>query len=326
MTRAVKPGQALEIAASSPYNLCVRKGRLSLVFALLSMPLLIGGACEKKKPTADTGAIAAMDHAAVDSGPVDKTPLTGIDTSQLEGEKLDTFFQLVSSLKSPCGKSHSLRVSFTQDTACKRAPFAVKYVLAMLEDEIPEAKVRELYTDKYESTDKPAKIDVSKAPHIGKEDAPVRLVEFFDYACPHCQAFAPIMAKVAADSDGKVVEYFMQFPLEGTHPDSRSAAKASLAAASLGKFKEMHEKLFAQAPRHNKEAVTGYAAEIGLDPAKFAAAYEAADAQVTSDLDQGRANDVDSTPTVFFNDRRYKGPISAEYIEMWIEEELAVNR
>jgi hypothetical protein len=35
---------------------------------------------------------------------------------------------------------------------------------------------------------------------------------------------------------------------------------------------------------------------------------------------------VDSTPTVFFNDRRYEGPMLAKYIEMWVDEELAVNR
>jgi hypothetical protein len=35
---------------------------------------------------------------------------------------------------------------------------------------------------------------------------------------------------------------------------------------------------------------------------------------------------VDSTPTLFFNDRRYEGPMTARYIEMWIDEDLAVNR
>jgi hypothetical protein len=35
---------------------------------------------------------------------------------------------------------------------------------------------------------------------------------------------------------------------------------------------------------------------------------------------------VDSTPTLFFNDRRYEGPMLAKYIEMWIDEENAVNR
>ena len=33
-----------------------------------------------------------------------------------------------------------------------------------------------------------------------------------------------------------------------------------------------------------------------------------------------------ATPTLFFNDRKYEGPMHPKYIEMWIDEELAVNR
>ena len=285
-------------------------------------------ACEKKKPVTDTGPVNALDRANEDKGPVDKTPLPGVDPGKLSAERQELFYKLVGSLKSPCGKSHSLRTSFTQDTACKRAPFAVKYVLQLLVDEIPDAKVREYYTQKYESTGKPAKLDVSKAPHVGKEDAPVRLVEFYDYACPHCQMFAPVMAKVAADNEGKVVEYFMMFPLEASHPDSRSAAQASLAAWKLdpAKWADFHHKLFERAPQHNKDYVMQYAAAAGLDAGKFLEAYQSSNSQVNSDLEQGKTNEVDSTPTLFFNDRRYQGPMSPEYIGMWIEEELAVNR
>ena len=88
----------------------------------------------------------------------------------------------------------------------------------------------------------------------------------------------------------------------------------------------MHELLFARSPQHGKEAVMGFAKELGLDVAKFEADYAAADKQVTADLASGEAAGVDSTPTLFFNDRRYEGPMNAEYISMWIEEELAVNR
>jgi protein-disulfide isomerase len=310
-----------------------RASRRSLIAAIASLcclPLLAAPGCKKEQPKTDptTGAGGALDRSDADSGPVDKTPLAGVDVSKLTGDKVETFYKLVGSMKSPCGKSHSLRTSFTSDQSCKRAPFAVKYIAQMLVDEIPEAKVRELYTDKYEPPATPVKLDVSKAPHFGPTDAPVRLVEFYDYACPHCQAFAPQMAKVAADNDGRVVEYFMEYPLEGVpgHENSRSAAQASLAAAQLGKFKEMHEKLFAMSPNHTKEAVIGYATDLGMDAAKFTAAYDGANGQVSSDQAQGKANDVDSTPTLFFNDRRYKGPMAAEYIDMWIEEELAVNR
>jgi protein-disulfide isomerase len=60
--------------------------------------------------------------------------------------------------------------------------------------------------------------------------------------------------------------------------------------------------------------------------AKFQKAYDDASAQVTSDLKQGETAGVDSTPTLFFNDRKYEGPMHPKYIEMWIDEEIAVNR
>ena len=47
---------------------------------------------------------------------------------------------------------------------------------------------------------------------------------------------------------------------------------------------------------------------------------------VMSDLAQGEKAGVDSTPTLFFNSRKYEGPMHPKYIEMWIDEELAVNR
>jgi protein-disulfide isomerase len=308
------------------YNLRVSKPFLALVCLL---PLLMGGACEKKpKNNGDTGAINALDRAgpgAAQTGPVDESPLQGIDVAKLSGDKQKLFYKLVGSLSSPCGKAHSLRTSFTQDTACKRAPFAVRYVVALLEDEGSEAQVREEYEKKYKGGEKTVKLDVSKAPRVGSDDAPIRLVEFFDYQCPHCQQFAPLLEQVAHANEGKVVEYFLMFPLE-KHQDSKSAAMAAIAAHQLGKFPEMHRMLFQRSPRHNKEAVVGYAKELGLDAAKFEAAYNAAASQVAGDLGQGEAAGVEATPTLFFNDRKYEGPLHPRYLTMWIEEELAVNR
>ena len=70
----------------------------------------------------------------------------------------------------------------------------------------------------------------------------------------------------------------------------------------------------------------GYAKELGIDPAKFEAAYNAAAAQVASDLAQGEAVNVEATPTLYFNGRKYEGPQHPKYLTMWIDEELAVNR
>jgi protein-disulfide isomerase len=70
----------------------------------------------------------------------------------------------------------------------------------------------------------------------------------------------------------------------------------------------------------------GYAKELGLDAAQFEAAYTAAGAQVATDLAQGETAGVEATPTLYFNDRKYDGPLDPRYIEMWIDEEVAVNR
>lgn len=334
MTQDVKtaPHTArLETVQAVNYNLPVSNARFSghFVLAILCAPLLMGGACEKKKP-ADNGAVTALDNAnasaAAAQAPLDTTPLAGVDVSKLDADKSQLFYKLIGSLKSPCGKAHSLRTSFTSDTACKRAPFAVRYVLSIIEDEGKEQFVRDEYAKKYEKTPQPVKLDVSKAPHVGADDAPIRLVEFFDYECPHCQAFKSEMEQLITERGGQFAVYYMMFPLESIHPQSRSAAQAALAAAQQGKFKEMHDKLFEPKAAHSRDAVMGYAKEIGLPADTFAKAYDDAAPHVTSDLQQGENAGVDSTPTIFFNDRKYGGPPIAKYLGMWIDEELAVNR
>lgn len=304
------------------YNLAVTNMRILGPFlsALVCAPLLMGGACEKKKPN-DTGAVSAMDRA----GPPDTTPLADVDVGNLSEDHKQLFYKLVDSLKSPCGKAHSLRTSHASDTSCKRAPYAIKYVLALIEDAENEQQIRDQYARKYENPGAPVQLDVSKAPRVGNDDAPIRLVEFFDYACPHCAQFKPVLDAVAAEHAGKVVEHFLMYPL-GRWPESKSAAQAVLAASQQGKFKEMHALLFEKAPDHGRESVLGYARQLGLDLDKFTAAYDAAAAQVESDKAQGQRAGIESTPALFFNDRKYQGPLSAKYIGMWIEEEMAVNR
>lgn len=277
VTQDVKPcgdGSWLETHQAVHYNLRVSNARISghFVLVIACAPLLVAGACEKKTKPNDTGAVAALDNAAAPpaaEGPADTTPLAGIDVSKLDGDKTQLFYKLVNSLKSPCGKAHSLRTSFTSDTSCKRAPFAVRYILAMIEDEGPENRVREEYANKYEHPAQPVKFDTSRAPHLGAGDAPIKLVEFFDYECPHCQAFKSQMEQVVSDRPAAVSVSYMMFPLESVHREARNASQAALAAARQGKFTEMHDKLFVPQTAHGRDAVMGYAKELGLDMAKF---------------------------------------------------------
>ncbi len=289
----------------------------------------MGGACEKKSESAtDNGAIEAADRAgsgAAGGGTIDSTPLTGVDLGKLDADKQKVFYNLLGSLTSPCGQSHSLRTSFTQDTACKRAPYAVRYLVQLLDDEASADQAREEYVSRYQSGDARVKIDTSKSIRVGTNDAPIRIVEFFDYACPHCAETKQVFDEIAEKHGSKVAEYFLMFPL-GRWPDSKSAGQAAYAAAAQGKFKEMHAVLFTNAPRHSKADVTIYATRMGLDMAKFESDYAGAAAQVDADHTLGKSLGVSGTPAIFINERKYAGPLYAKYFELWIEEELAVNR
>jgi protein-disulfide isomerase len=323
----------LETQGCVHYNLRVSNGRLSghLVLALVMAPLLMGGACEKKSTTpSDPGAIGAIDRAGSGSsgtveGPVDTTPLPGIELGKLDSDKQKTFYKLLGTLSSPCGKAHSLRTSFSSDQTCKRAPFAVRYLVALLEDAENEGQARELWEKKYKGTSEAFKFDLAKEPRIGNPDAPIRIVEFYDYGCPHCREFAPMLVHMLDDEKGKVVVYFMHFTL-GHFANSKEAAQAALAADAQHKFKEMHELLFEHQTEHDHDQLWGYAKQLGLDMAKFEADYNAAAPHVEQQHAQGTAAGVQSTPTLYFNDKKYEGPMSVKYLEMSIDEEIAVNR
>jgi protein-disulfide isomerase len=328
VTQLVKHHGGVENRGLPDYNVQVSKALLALICA----PLLMGGACEKKSPkAADTGAINALDQAGSGSalqgpdGPVDTSPLAGIDTSSLSSDKQGLFFRLVGSLSSPCGKAHSLRTSFTQDTACKRAPFAVRYVKQLIEDEANEGQIREEFEKKYKPPAKKVAFELAKEPRIGAADAPIRLVEFYDYGCPHCAEFRTTIDRLLEDDRGKIQVYFLHYNL-GHFPNSQEAAQAALAAHAQGKFKEMHDLLFEHRSEHAPDALAGYAKQLGLDAAKFKADYDAAQNHVLAQKAQGENAGVDSTPTLYFNDRKYEGPMHSKYIQMWIDEELAVNR
>jgi protein-disulfide isomerase len=323
----------------SAQRIGTRKRSWAPLAALLIWPLLAGASCKSSSkdpaPSADPNEIVkAADQAKKGSGAtagsapgkVDTTPLAGVDLGKLSDEKKTSFYKLVDSLPSPCGKAHSLRTSFNEDKTCKRAPFAARYVAALLEDEASEEQVKDEYDIHYKAG-KTYSFKLDGVPFAGAADARIKIVEFFDYGCPACREFKPMMDQVLKDHGSQIVVYYKMFPLVHKHPNSMSAAKAALAAQAQGKFHEMHDALFTKEPDdHTHDGVVEIAKGLGLDLAKFQSDYDAAEPRVKTEMEEGDASDVDSTPTLFFQGRMYKGPMHPRYLGMWIDEEMAVNR
>ena len=77
----------------------------------------------------------------------------------------------------------------------------------------------------------------------GPEDAPVTLVKYGDYECPYCGQLHPVLRELRERAGERVRFVFRHFPLDSAHPRARRAAQAAEAAASQGRFWEMHDLL-----------------------------------------------------------------------------------
>jgi protein-disulfide isomerase len=303
---------------------------LLAVSTLVLATLALGGAsCDKKSsatPNDDKELANAIDKIENAKEPVNQDPIPGVDLSKLDSKKQELFYRLADSLPSPCGQAHSLRKSLTEDTSCKRAPFAARYVISMLGDEAELKDIQEFYTKRYRTPGEAQKFQLSESvPHSGPVDAPVKVVEFFDYGCPGCKSFAPLLDEALSRFPNEAVLFYKQFPLP-SHTLSGPAAQAALAAAQQGKYKEMHDLLFARQPQHQESQLREYAQSLGLDMGKFEADFKAAAATVKADVAEGDAAHVHGTPTLFINGIEYTGPMHPDYLALWIQEELAVNR
>src|SRR5687768_7544535 len=79
----------------------------------------------------------------------------------------------------------------------------------------------------------------------GPPGATVYLVEFSDFQCPACSAFAPTVRMLTDKYQDRLLCVYRHFPLP-THSCGKPAAYAAEAAALQGKFWEAETYLFAR--------------------------------------------------------------------------------
>lgn len=107
------------------------------------------------------------------------------------------------------------------------------------------------------------------SPSIGPANAPVTIVEFYDYQCSVCHAMYPRVKQLLKQNPN--VRYVAkEFPIFG--PASQFAAKASMAAAKQGKFEALHNALFASSKMEGKltnQDVLDMASKAGINMAKL---------------------------------------------------------
>ena len=180
-----------------------------------------------------------------------------------------------------------------------------------------------------EKKDAPA--PAADAPTQGPANAKVVVQEFADFQCPFCARAEPALAQLLKTYGTKVKLVWRNMPLpESMHPDAELAAEAALEAqAQKGQagFWKMHDLLFAHQSDDGlkRPALDGYAAELGLDMTKWAAALDghAHKAQVEADQAAARAVNVEGTPSFLVNGYQISGAQPYARFRQLVERALA---
>jgi protein-disulfide isomerase len=160
---------------------------------------------------------------------------------------------------------------------------------------------------------------------LGKEDAPVTIVEYASMTCGHCAHFHettfPALKEKYIDT-GKARLILREFPF-----DPRAEAGFMLARCSNDNYFAMVDVLFKQQEawagvENAKEALLQISKLAGFSQESFEACLT--DQKLLEDVRAVRARGeadfkVDSTPTFFINGNTYKGAMSIEEMSAIID-------
>lgn len=143
----------------------------------------------------------------------------------------------------------------------------------------------------------------------GPDDAPVTLLEYGDYECPHCRDAHPVVKTLKAVLKDKLRFAYRNFPLRHVHTHAQKAAEAAEAAAAQGHFWEMNDVLIKHQNDLTINNLVHYAEDIGMNVDQFQRDLHSgtfAD-RVQVDVRSAEESGVKGTPSFFINGVRHRG-------------------
>lgn len=174
-----------------------------------------------------------------------------------------------------------------------------------------------------------AKLHLDGSPSKGPADAPVTVVEFSDFECPHCRELYRTV-KAIEPHYPRVRFVFKDFPLVKIHPWAMTASLAARCAyqQSPDAFWKVHDAIF-----DNQDLISAdnawdklqeLARQAGVSADVFRSCMAASETKqaIGASLEEGQALKIASTPTVFVNGRPLIGG-AKELLQQFIDYESA---
>ena len=144
----------------------------------------------------------------------------------------------------------------------------------------------------------------SHSPIIGKVDAPVTIVEFFDPSCEACRAMNPYVKQIINEHNGKV-RLVLRYTL--FHKGSEQVARILETAKEQGIYEPVLAAVFEAQPQwHDDETVKAAwqaAIKAGLDEQKARASMNSdkINQVLKQDMDDAKTIKISGTPTYYVN-------------------------
>jgi protein-disulfide isomerase len=154
------------------------------------------------------------------------------------------------------------------------------------------------------------RIPVTQHDHIlGPMDAPVTMVEYGDYQCPHCGAAYPVVKQVLEHFGEDLRFAYRHFPLSEIHPLAVPAAESAEFCGAHGRFWEMHDAIFENQERLSLPLLFALVGALGLSERSLREVLLKGTyaEKLKNDLLGGLRSGVNGTPTFFINGRRHDG-------------------
>ncbi|KAF6244591.1 thioredoxin domain-containing protein [Nitrosopumilus sp. b2] len=171
------------------------------------------------------------------------------------------------------------------------------------------------YTESEDNSKKltPSKLIENGSPVMGKNNAPITILEWGDYQCTFCYKFHQNTLDVINEDfikTGKIKLVFKDFPLNG--PDSLLAAEASYCAEDQGKYWQYHNELYKNWGGERtgwitRNSLDSFAITVNLDLDMFNKCLDEHKYQnkVNELYEFGREIGIDATPSfLVFNDEK----------------------
>ena len=173
-----------------------------------------------------------------------------------------------------------------------------------------------------------APVDVSQFPAIGPADAPVTVIEYSDFGCPHCRSFVLESAELLVEEFVNTDQIrYVAHPF-ALNPETALATEAAWCAADQGKYFEYQRTLYENfGMPFNEGSLIAVGEGLELDQSTFSQCVSGRDHQF--DVENARraavSQGINSTPTFFINNRRVEGNQPYAQFQSIINQELAAQ-